>query len=129
MKKSRKLECHVANSNIAIDTFGRSNSVFEKIMMERLEPIFIVISNFGEDVQYSWKQLLISNGRNGVHWVVLGLSQYWACTDLFENFSENSLKGDLSNDTALTPPLFSLANTFKLHNQLLFISDGLDIRF
>jgi hypothetical protein len=29
-------------------------------------------------------------------------------TDLFENFSENSLKGDLSNDTTPTPPLFSL---------------------
>ncbi len=28
------------------------------------------------------------------------------CIDLFENFSENSLKEDLSNDTTLTPPLF-----------------------
>ncbi len=27
------------------------------------------------------------------------------CTDLFENFSENSLKGVLSNDTTLTPPV------------------------
>jgi hypothetical protein len=33
---------------------------------------------------------------------------------LFENFSENSLKGDLPYDTTLTPPLFSLVNTFKL---------------
>jgi hypothetical protein len=32
---------------------------------------------------------------------------------LFENFSENSLKGDLPYDTTLTPPLFSLVNTFK----------------
>ncbi len=28
-------------------------ALFEKIMMERLEPIFIGISNIGEDVQYS----------------------------------------------------------------------------
>ncbi len=34
-------------------------------------------------------------------------------TDLFENYSENSLKGDLSNDTTVNPPLFSLVNTFK----------------
>ncbi len=35
------------------------------------------------------------------------------CTNLFENFSENSLKGDLSNDTTHNPPLFSLVNTFN----------------
>jgi hypothetical protein len=29
-------------------------------------------------------------------------------TDFFENFSENSIKGDLSNDTTPSPPLFSL---------------------
>jgi hypothetical protein len=45
--------------------------------------------------------------------VILGLSQDGACTDLFENFSENSLNGDLSNNTTLNLPLFSLANTFK----------------
>ncbi len=61
-----------------------------------------------------WNQLLISNDRNRVRWVVLGLSQDGACTDLFENFSENSLKGDLPNDTTLTPPLFSLVNTFNI---------------
>jgi hypothetical protein len=33
---------------------------------------------------------------------------------VFENFSENSLKGDLSNDTTDNPPLFSLVNTFKV---------------
>jgi hypothetical protein len=44
--------------------------------------------------------------------VVLGLSQDGACTNLFENLSENSLKGDLSNDTTFNPPLFSLFNTF-----------------
>ncbi len=49
-----------------------------------------------------------------VRWAVLGLSQDGACTDFFENFSENSLKGDLSNDTTVTPPLFSLVNTFKV---------------
>jgi hypothetical protein len=32
---------------------------------------------------------------------------------LFENLSEISLKGDLSNDTTSNPPLFSLVNTFK----------------
>jgi hypothetical protein len=33
---------------------------------------------------------------------------------LFENFSVNSLKGDLSNSTTFNPPLFSLVNTFNL---------------
>jgi hypothetical protein len=46
--------------------------------------------------------------------VVLGLSQDGACTDLFENFSENSLKGDPSNNSTLNPPLFLLANTFNI---------------
>jgi hypothetical protein len=32
---------------------------------------------------------------------------------LFENFSVNSLKGDLSNDITDNPPLFSLVSTFK----------------
>jgi hypothetical protein len=45
--------------------------------------------------------------------VVLCLSQDGACKDSFENFRENSLKGDLSNDITLNPPLFSLVNTFK----------------
>jgi hypothetical protein len=33
--------------------------------------------------------------------------------DLYENRSENSLKGDPSNDTTVNPPLFSLVNTFN----------------
>ncbi len=37
----------------------------------------------------------------------------WALHRFFENFRENSLKGDLSNDITLNPPLFSLVNTFK----------------
>ncbi len=45
-------------------------------------------------------------------WVVLGLSQDGVGTDLFENFSEKSLKGALSNDPTLNQPLFSLVNTF-----------------
>ncbi len=57
------------------------------------------------------KQLFISNDRNRVRWVVLGLLQDGACTDLFENFRENSLKRNLSNDTTVSPPLFSLVNT------------------
>ncbi len=39
-----------------------------------------------------------------------------ACTNLFEYFSENSLQGDLSNDTTLNPPPFSLVNTFNREN-------------
>jgi hypothetical protein len=60
-----------------------------------------------------WKQLLIANDTNRVRGAVLGLSQDGACTDSFENFRENSLNGDLSNDITLNPPLFSLVNTFK----------------
>ncbi len=58
-------------------------------------------------------QLMFANNRNRVPWVVLCLSQDGACTDSFENFRENSLKGDLSNDITLNPPLFSLVNTFN----------------
>ncbi len=61
-----------------------------------------------------WKQLLFANDRNRVRWVVLGLLQDGASTDLVENFCMNSLKGDLSNVTTFNPPLFSLVNTFKL---------------
>jgi hypothetical protein len=60
------------------------------------------------------KQLLFANNRNRVRGVVLGLSQDGAFTHSFQNFSENSLKRDLPNDTTLTPPFFSLVNTFKL---------------
>jgi hypothetical protein len=35
---------------------------------------------------------------------------------LFENFRENSLKQDLSNDTTVNPPHFSLVNTFKTNS-------------
>jgi hypothetical protein len=45
--------------------------------------------------------------------MVLCLSQDGACTDSFENFRDNSLKGGLTNYITLTPPLFSLENTFK----------------
>jgi hypothetical protein len=38
--------------------------------------------------------------------------------DLYENRSENSLKGDPSNDTTVNPPLFSLVNTFNVGHQL-----------
>jgi hypothetical protein len=46
--------------------------------------------------------------------VVLCFSQDGACTDSFENFRENSLNGDLSNNITLNPPLFSLVNTFNI---------------
>ncbi len=42
-----------------------------------------------------------------------GLLQDGACTDLVENLSVNSLKGDLSNNTTRNPPQFSLVNTFN----------------
>ncbi len=58
---------------------------------------------------------MIANDRNRVRWLVLGLSQDGAFVDLYENHSENSLKGDLSNDTTVSPPLFSLVNTFKIY--------------
>jgi hypothetical protein len=60
-----------------------------------------------------WKQLLFANDTNWVLGAVLGLSQEGACTGSFENFHENSLKGDVSNDITLNPPLFSMVNTFK----------------
>jgi hypothetical protein len=60
---------------------------------------------------------LISNDKNRIRLTVLGPSQDGACTDLFENLRENSLKRDLSNDTAFNKPLLSLVNTFK---KLLF---------
>ncbi len=59
------------------------------------------------------KQFLISNDKNWVRLAVIGLSQDGACTNLFENFRDNSLKLDLSNDITVSPPLFSLVNTFK----------------
>ncbi len=74
------------------------------------------------------KQLLISNDRNRVRRVISGLSQDGVCTDLLKNLSVNCLKGDLSNSTTSNQHLFSLVNTFKWHNQILFISDGFDIR-
>jgi hypothetical protein len=40
---------------------------------------------------------------------------------LYENHSENSLKGDLSNDTTVSPPLFSLVNTFKYDSMIGFV--------
>ncbi len=55
---------------------------------------------------------LMQMTETGVRWVVLGLPQDGACTDLFENLSEISLKEDLSNATIFNAPLFSLVNTF-----------------
>jgi hypothetical protein len=52
------------------------------------------------------KQLLISNDRSMVRWVVLGLSEDEACTDLLENLCVNSLKGGLSNAITFNPPSF-----------------------
>jgi hypothetical protein len=52
-----------------------------------------------ESKKYFGKQLLIANNGNRVRGAVLCLLQDGACTDLFENLSLNSLKGDLSNHT------------------------------
>jgi hypothetical protein len=57
-----------------------------------------------------------------VRWLVLGLSQDGACMGLYENHSENSLKGDLSNDLIVNPPLFSLDNTFKMNNGFISVA-------
>jgi hypothetical protein len=56
MKKSKKLTCHVMNSNIAIGSLPtlqiskRIVAVFEKIYNS--EPILTVVSNIGEHVRY-----------------------------------------------------------------------------
>ncbi len=50
--------------------------------------------------------------------MVLCLSQDGACTESSENFRDNSLKGCLSNDVTLNPPLLSLENTFKYNKNL-----------
>jgi hypothetical protein len=41
--------------------------------------------------------------------------------DLYENRSENNLKGDPSNDTTENPPLFSLVNTFNVRLTLKLV--------
>ncbi len=55
-EKSRKLVCHVVNSNIAIDTLPTLQiTVGVKALFEKIydgKPVFTVISNNGEDVQY-----------------------------------------------------------------------------
>jgi len=59
---------------------------------------------------------LFANNRNRYSLRVLCLSQDGACTESFENFRDKSLKGDLSNDVTLNPPLLSLENTFNGEN-------------
>jgi len=99
-------------SNIAIGSLPTLQislgigALFEKIYDGELIPN--VVSNIGEDVQFQsslWcekcvaarhfadigKQLFFANKRNRIRWVVLGLSQNEPCTDLSENFSEDSL--------------------------------------
>jgi hypothetical protein len=125
LKKSVKLVCHVGNSNIAIGSLPTLQislvivALFEKVYYE---------FRFLRSSQVSWMmyntvvsitcrrvaarnyadigiQLLLANNGNRVRAAVLGLSQDWACTDLFENLSVNRLKGDLSNSTTIKPPL------------------------
>jgi hypothetical protein len=53
----------------------------------------------------------------------------WGLHRFFENFRENSLKGDLSNDITLNPPLFSLVNTFKACSNTGFMKSYVKIIF
>jgi hypothetical protein len=66
------------------------------------------------DIAVIFKQLLAANDINRFRRVVLDLLQDGACTDFFENLSEYSLKGDLSNVTTFNPPHFSLVDTFNV---------------
>jgi hypothetical protein len=65
---------------------------------------------------------------NRVRWAVLGLSKDGAGRDLFEDLTVNSLKGELSNATNFNPPLFSLANIFKLTQRILVLKMQTKIR-
>jgi hypothetical protein len=134
MKKSGKLACHVVNSNIAIGSLPKLQTshgllaLFEMIYYR--EPIFTVFSTSGRiyNTVVSIKCMMYKVSepdtiallgretidRNRVRGAVLCLSQDGACSNLCENFRENSLKRDLSNDTTVIPPLFSLVNTFNL---------------
>jgi hypothetical protein len=47
--------------------------------------------------------------------------------NLFKNFSEKSLKGDLLNDTTDNPPLFSLVNTLKQWRPGFTARDGVHL--
>jgi len=60
-----------------------------------------------------WKQLLFAMIQEGVRGAVLGLSKDGVCTDSYENFRKNRLKGYLLNDITSNPSFFSLVNTFK----------------
>ncbi len=129
-----KLVCHVGNSNIAIGSLPTLQislvivPLFEKIYYEfRFIPSSQISGRmYNTDVsikcmmgktyrspsptlcRYRETKLLFADNTNRVRGAVLGLSQVGACTDLFENLSVNSLKGDLSNTTSFKPPIFSL---------------------
>ncbi len=100
-EKNQELACHVVNSNIAIGSLPTIQTshgllaLFEKIYYG--EPIFTDFSNIGEDVQYRCfnsvydvKSTSQPDTKNRVRGAVLCLTQDGACTNLFENFSENS---------------------------------------
>ncbi len=132
--------CHTYNSG---KKFARICCIIWKIYDGEL--IITVISNIGEGLQYRcvnevndvksvsqpdstvcyiWKPLLFANNRNRVRRVVLGLSQDGACTDLFENLSENSLQRDLSNDNIVKTCLFShrLIPLWLIKNILVYLT-------
>ncbi len=105
------------------DTIGRNEKIFFVLLSSQISgrmyntvvSIQCMIWKFCHSLTLCrcLKTIIDSKWQKQVRWVVLGLSQEGACTELFENFSENSLKGDQSNDTKFNPPLFSLVNTFK----------------
>jgi hypothetical protein len=72
-----------------------------------------IFSKACDTIRLLEKKIIVSNDRSRVRRAVLGLSLDGASTNLFENFRENSLKRDLSNDTTANPSLFSLVNTFN----------------
>ncbi len=121
IKNSGKLACHMLNWNNAVNFFLWSKyrwvlwRNFERFMMESrfllfsLLPLFLCTALWEHCVYWCSvsKQLLYSNNRNRVCWSIFGISQDGVCTDLFENFSVNSLKQGLSNDA-----------TLKIHDQI-----------
>jgi hypothetical protein len=149
MKKSVKLVGHVANSKIAIGSvptlqisLGFVALLWSSDSYRLLKyrggctiPLF-PLSVWCEKCVAArhnaviCKQLLISNDRNRVRWVVLGLSEDGGCADLSENLSVNSLKGDLSNATISNPPFFSLVNTFSDNLFNIFQpSENVEVKF
>jgi hypothetical protein len=85
-------------------------AMFEFTMLHASFPNFFIILRCYTVI---WKQLSISNDRNRVRYEVSGHSQDGACTDLFENPSVNSLKGDLCHH--IQPISFLIGQYFNVN--------------